>query len=213
MTFSTPSPGMVRRHCNPGQAGSWSLQCTLACSAALTHLWGGPGPLPVISDINLVAVVGSSQPTDWSSPAVPLLTPVPPCTPEEGAGLSEAPAQRHPGQAARTQETRAPRGSCAVTGLPPDSRWEGSVSVLRALAPRLSCWSLLKSSGPQVVVPASCCNKTAAVGSVKDMPVSLPGRCGPRFAPSPPRAPGPSALPSQLPPAPHPPHPPRPGRS
>lgn len=78
-----------------------------------------------------------------------------------------------------------------------------------APAPQLSGWSLLNSSGPRGVVPASCFNRTAVGRQWCEGHASLSaGGCSPCFAPSPPRGPGRSALPSHLPPAPHPtPHP------
>lgn len=120
-----------------------------------------------------------------------------------GAGLSKAPAQRHPEEGGKDPEP-GPHG--AAMPLPdflptPDGR--ALCCPFWGPGTQLSGRSLLNSSGPQGVVPASCSSRTAVGRQRREgrAPLSA-GGCSPCFAPSLPRGPGRTTLPSQLPPAP-----------
>lgn len=213
VTLSTPSPGTSRRYCNPraGRVLETSAHARLQ-QPAHPPLERLRAPVPTLAPPGCVRYTCGRRrwciPGQWSRPGNqfpcgPLLPAVPPCKPAEEQVCPRPRLRDTPRKVARTQNQDPTGQPCRY---PTSSRLQTAglcVAPFGAPAPQLSGRSLLNSSGPQGVVPASCSSRTAVGRQRREgrAPLSA-GGCSPCFAPSLPRGPGRTTLPSQLPPAP-----------
>lgn len=194
MTLSTPSPGTSRRYCNP-RAGR-VLETSPRSPAAPSSPASGAAPSPCAhpGPSRLCQATRGRRrrcfPGQWSRPGNqfpcgPLLPAVPPCKPAEEQVCPRPRLRDTPGKVARTQNqdpTGRPRR------YPTSSRLQTAglcVVAFRAPAPQLSGRSLLNSSGPQGVVPASCSSRTAVGRQWREGRASLCWRMQPALCPLP----------------------------
>lgn len=177
VTFSTPSPGTSRRHCNP-RAGRVLEASVHTCLQQPAH----PPLKRLRAPASTLAPPGYFRykcgrrhwrvPSQWSRPGNqfpcgPLLRSVPPCKPVGGAGLSRALAQRHPRP--RNQDPE-PEPHGAAMPLPnflptPDRRalccpfWGPGTPTLW-LEPSEQLWS--SGRGARILLQQDCGRSSAA---------------------------------------------------